>query len=52
MNILMVIKSLRQEKTSQFDTYYLIINELLENESMVFKDKRELYNYLVDTYNM
>lgn len=46
------IKNNKRNKKSQFDDYYFIIKELLEDASKVFAYKRVLYQYLKDNYNM
>ena len=45
-------KSITRNRKSQFDDYYDIIKELLENNFKIFRYKSSLYRYMCDIYKM
>lgn len=45
-------KPITRNKSSQFDTYYITIKELLNDKKKEITYKSDLYRYLVDSYGM
>ena len=46
------VKTNKRQRQSQFDTYYPLIKELLNDANKLFAYKRVLFQYLKDNYGM